>query len=243
MALIEIDNLSYVYPDGTPALEGVSLKIEDGERVALAGANGAGKSTLLLLLAGCLLPSEGAIRVDGIPVEKKNLPRIRRRLGLVFQNPDDQLFMPRVFDDVAFGPLNLGLSKEGIRRRVDESLGAVNMRRVSERPPHKLSAGEKRSVAIAAVLAMRPLILALDEPSSNLDPLNRRSLIRMLNGFSQSQIIATHDLDLALDVCERTVIMADGAIAADGPTEPLLTDDALLEKCRLERPLSRMGKG
>ena len=230
-------NVCYSYADGTPALNNISLEIAPGESVAIVGANGAGKSTLLLLLAGCLMPQSGKITVAGITLEKKNLSRIRTLAGLVFQNPDDQLFMPTVFDDVAFGPANMGLNDDEIRQRVERALATVSIAHLAERSPQRLSAGEKQAAAIATILAIAPPILLLDEPSSNLDPRNRRHLITLLKELPQTGIIATHDMDLALDVCDRTIIISRGEIAADGPTGEIMTDDRLLRECALERPL------
>jgi cobalt/nickel transport system ATP-binding protein len=198
------------------------------------GANGAGKSTLLLQLNGCLLPEAGRVDIGGIPVTRKTLPHVRRTVGLVFQDPDDQLFMPQVFDDVAFGPLNLGLSFEEVERHVVEALAAVGAVHLKERPPYRLSGGEKRAVAIAAVLSLNPAILVMDEPSSNLDPKTRRQLIELLKTFEHSLIIATHDLDMVLDLCERTLVLREGRIAADGPTVEIMQDEDLLASCHLE---------
>ncbi len=234
--LIEMHNLEYAYPDGTLALRGVSLRITHGESVALIGANGAGKSTLLLHFNGCLTPTAGTVRIGDFPVIKDTLPTIRRTVGMVFQNPDDQLFMPTVYDDVAFGPLNLGLPLAEVESRTMSALARVGLAHVKDKPPYRLSGGEKRSVAIATVLSMSPDILVMDEPSSNLDPQSRRNLINLLTTFTHTKIIATHDLDLVLDVCERTIILQQGRIAADGPTVELLQDVALLEASHLEQP-------
>ncbi len=239
--IVAVDALRYVYPDGTPALDGVSFSIHHGEAVGLVGANGAGKSTLLHQLAGVLLPTSGRARVGDLPVTEKTLPHVRRALGLVFQDPDDQLFMPTVADDVAFGPMNLGLAPEEVEQHVVAALERVGAAHLRRRPPHRLSGGEKRAVAIAAVLAMSPDVLVMDEPSSNLDPAARRLLIAQLRAFEHTRIVASHDLDLVLDVCSRTIVLAGGKIAADGPTAEVLADDALLERCRLERPLRLQG--
>ncbi len=236
-AAIEVSHLAFAYPDGTPALEGVSLAIARGESVAVVGANGAGKSTLMALLTGLLEPVAGAIRIGGIPLGRRSLAEIRRSLGMVFQDSDDQLFMPTAGEDVAFGPLNLGLPAELVEQRVGLALARVGASELRERPPHRLSGGEKRAVAIATVLAMEPAVLLLDEPSSNLDPRARRRLIRLLQGFAQTRVVATHDLDLALDLCERTVVMQAGRVVADGPTGRIFADTALLERSGLEPPL------
>jgi cobalt/nickel transport system ATP-binding protein len=235
--LVQVDALHYAYPDRTPALDGVSFSIHHGESVGLVGANGAGKSTLLLHLAGVLFPGSGKVRVGDWPVTRETVPRIRRSLGLVFQDPDDQLFMPTVEEDVAFGPANLGLPPDEVEARVVAALRRVGAEGLRRRPPHRLSAGEKRAVAIAAVLAMSPDVLVMDEPSSNLDPASRRALIAQLRLFEHTKIVASHDLDLVLDVCDRTIVLAAGRVAADGPTREVLDDGPLLARCRLERPL------
>ncbi|HPQ69035.1 MAG TPA: ABC transporter ATP-binding protein [bacterium] len=235
--LVEARDLHFTYPDGTPALRGVSFRITHGEAVALVGANGAGKSTLLQHLTGCLLPASGTLLIGDVYLDKKTLPVIRRTVGMVFQDPDDQLFMPTVGEDVAFGPLNMGLPPAEAQRRVREALAAVGAEHLIDRPPYKLSGGEKRAASIATVLAMSPNILVLDEPSSNLDPRGRRQLIEMLKTFTHTKIIATHDLDLVLDLCPRTIVLHKGAVAADGPTDAIMNDENLLRECRLEKPL------
>jgi len=235
--IVEIKDLEYAYPDGTHALKGVSFTITHGESVALIGANGAGKSTLLLHLNGCLLPQKGGARIGDMPITKTTLSSIRRSVGMVFQNPDDQLFMPTVYDDVAFGPLNLGLPLDEVEKRVQNALEQVGLTHVKEKPPYRLSEGQKRSIAIATVLSMSPDILVMDEPSSNLDPKSRRNLIHLLKTFTHTKIIATHDLDMVLDLCQRTIILHQGQIAADGTTLDIFQDKALLEKCNLEQPL------
>ena len=234
--LVEMRHVTFTYPDGTAALQDVSFRITHGESVALIGENGAGKSTLLLHLNGFLTPMSGSVRVGDLPVMKSTLPAIRRSIGMIFQHPDDQLFMPTVQDDVAFGPLNLGLPPEEVEARVANALTLVGMAYVAKKPPYRLSEGQKRSVAIATVLALEPNMLIMDEPSSNLDPKSRRNLINLLRTFTHTKIIATHDLEMALDVCERTIIMHQGRIAADGKTFDLLQNDALLEASHLERP-------
>lgn len=239
--IVEIQDLFYTYPDGTPALHGISLRITHGESLAIIGANGAGKSTLLRHLNGCLVPESGTIRVGGFPLTKKTLQQIRRTVGMVFQDPDDQLFMPLVRDDVAFGPLNLGLPAEEVEERVQQALRTVGAAHLISRPPYRLSAGEKRSVAIASVLSMDPAILVMDEPSSHLDPRARRLLIELLKSFRHTKIIATHDLDMALDLCGRTAVLRDGRVVADGPTVEILQDDGLLESSHLEKPLRLQG--
>lgn len=238
---INVEDVGYTYPDGTAALDGVSFDITHGESVAIVGANGAGKSTLLMHLNGLLSPARGSVDIGDVPVTKNTLPSIRRTVGMVFQNPDDQLFMPTVFEDVAFGPMNLGLEPGDIEERVTDALGRVGAERLRERPPYRLSGGEKRAVAIATVLAMWPNILVMDEPTSNLDPRARRRLIELLATFEHTKIIATHDLDLALELCERTIVMSGGKVTADGPTSEIFSDEALLEASGLERPLSLRG--
>lgn len=239
--IIELKDVEYVYPDQTEALSGISCRILHGEAVALVGANGAGKSTLLSHLAGIFVPSKGTIRVGDYPVNKQTLPHVRRSVGMVFQNADDQLFMPTVFDDVAFGPLNLGLPPEEVEKRVMEALEIVGAASLIHRPPYKLSGGQKRAVSIATVLSMLPDVLIMDEPSAGLDPLARRKLINLLKSFKHTRIIATHDLDLALDVCERTIVLAEGKILADGPTVQIFNDESLLAKSSLEKPLRMQG--
>ncbi len=236
--IVEIQDLAFRYPDGTEALRGVTFRVTHGESVAIVGANGAGKSTLLLHLNGVLAPEQGQVRIGHVPLTRATLPDIRRTVGMVFQDPDDQLFMPTVHDDVAFGPLNLGLPPEEVEARVDEALTRVDAQRLRDRPPHRLSGGEKRNVAIATVLAMAPDILVMDEPSSNLDPLGRRRLIALLRSFEHTKIVATHDLDLVLEVCERTIVMSDGTVTADGPTREVFGDQDLLARSHLEKPLA-----
>jgi cobalt/nickel transport system ATP-binding protein len=239
--IIEVTDLRYTYPDGTPALRGLSFRIVHGESVALVGANGAGKSTLLLHLNGCLTPAAGTVRIGDFPLTSKTLPYVRRTVGMVFQDPDDQLFMPLVHDDVAFGPLNLGLSPEDVEARIESALATVGAIHLRDRPSYRLSAGEKRAVAIASVLAMSPSILVMDEPTSSLDPRARRQLIKLLAGFDHTKIIATHDLDMALDLCSRTIVLKDGGIVADGPTGEILEDEGLLQASNLEKPLRLQG--
>jgi cobalt/nickel transport system ATP-binding protein len=234
---ISVVDLGFSYPDGTRALDGVSFEVGHGEAIAVVGANGAGKSTLLMHLNGLLSPGEGEVRIGGTPVTKSTLAEIRRTVGMVFQDPDDQLFMPSVFEDVAFGPMNLGLPADDVATRVDEALRRVGAAHLKERPPYRLSGGEKRAVAIATVLAMEPSMLVMDEPSSGLDPRARRRLIELLASFEHTRIVATHDLDLAATLCERTIVMSAGRVTADGPTREVFSDDELLEASGLERPL------
>lgn len=239
--LVAVQDLHYRYADGTAALRGVTFTLHHGESLGLVGANGAGKSTLLLQLAGVLLPERGTVRVGDWPVTPATLARVRRSLGMVFQDPDDQLFMPTVEDDVGFGPANLGLPEGEVRARVEGALDRVGALHLRARPPHRLSGGEKRAVAIATVLSMSPDILVMDEPSAGLDPASRRALIGQLRAFEHTKIVASHDLDLVYEVCRRTIVLQGGAVAADGPTEEILARRELLAEARLEPPLRLQG--
>ncbi|MBI4575706.1 MAG: ABC transporter ATP-binding protein [Planctomycetes bacterium] len=230
--------LCHVYPDGTEGLAGLDLEVEAGESVGLVGPNGAGKSTLLLHLNGTLRPTGGRLEVLGLEPGRASLPELRRRVGLIFQDPDDQLFMPTVLDDVAFGPLNQGLPGEEVARRVREALDRVGCAGYEGRAPYRLSGGEKRAVSIAGVLACAPELLALDEPSSHLDPRGRRRLIRILQGLEVTRVVASHDLELVLEVCSRSVLLDGGRVVAQGPTRALLADRGLLEAHGLEVPHS-----
>jgi cobalt/nickel transport system ATP-binding protein len=232
---IHARGLTYSYPSGQPALRGLELQVEHGERVAVLGANGAGKTTLMLHLNG-LLRGAGELEVAGLPVERGTLNELRQRVGLVFQDPDDQLFMPTVEEDVAFGPLNMDLERDEVRERVSDALAAVRMADAADRPPHGLSMGERRRVAIATVLAMRPQLLVLDEPTASLDPRARRELIEVLARVENTMLVTTHDLPLAAELCERALILAGGRVAADGPCRELLADAALLAGHDLELP-------
>jgi cobalt transport protein ATP-binding subunit len=232
---IEVQNLSFQYPDGTAALRGVSFVIQPGEKVGLVGPNGAGKSTLMLHLNG-ILKGQGQVLVCGLPIDERSLGRVRAAVGLVFQDADDQLFSPAVFDDVAFGPLYMGLPPDEVRRRTAEALAAVAMSGYARRVSHHLSVGEKKRIAIATVLSMQPEILVLDEPSAGLDPRARRGLIHLLQELPQTMLIATHDLRLVAEVASRTLVMDAGQIVADGPTAELLHDAALLARHGLELP-------
>lgn len=239
--IVEVKTLHHTYPDGTVALNNVSFRIHHGEAVAIIGANGAGKSTLLLHLNGYLAATSGDIRIGDTMLNKENLPEIRRTVGMVFQDPDDQLFMPTVFDDVAFGPLNLGLSPQEIEQRVTEALQRVESLDLRDKPPYHLSGGEKKRVAIATVLSMLPEILVLDEPTNGLDPHARRQLIALLRAFHHTRIVTTHDLDMVLELCERTIVLHDGQVMADGPTLEIFQNQELLDKCRLEKPFAMQG--
>jgi cobalt/nickel transport system ATP-binding protein len=225
---VEIRELSFAYPDGRQGLQGVNLAVRSGEKVALVGPNGAGKSTLLLHLNG-ILQGEGTVRVMDQEVAEPHLPRIRAQVGLVFQDPDDQLFSPSVFEDVAFGPLYAGLSEDEIRSRVGWALAQVGMEAYAERVSHHLSLGEKKRAAIASVLSMQPDILALDEPTAGLDPRTRRRLIGLLQELPQTMLVATHDMRMVAKAFPRMVILDGGQVVADGPTDELLADEQLLE--------------
>ncbi|MFX4262185.1 energy-coupling factor ABC transporter ATP-binding protein [Pelotomaculum propionicicum] len=235
--ITEVRNLQYIYPDGREALKDVSFRIHHGESVGIVGANGAGKTTLLMLLVGAIFPCKGEVIVGEVPVVKKTLPLIRQKMGMLFQNSDDQLFMSTVYDDVAFGPRNYKLDEREVERSVVKAMETVGIEHLRDRAPYKLSGGEKRAAAIATVLSMAPDILVMDEPSTALDPKSRRRLINLLKGFSHTKIIATHDLDLVFELCERTIIMKDGRVLSDGPTADILTDLPLMEQSGLEAPL------
>lgn len=238
--VLDVRELAFAYPDGHQALFGVDLHVHRGERVALLGPNGAGKTTLVLHLNGILGAATGdgagSVAVSGLAVEKKNLAEIRRRVGIVFQDPDDQLFMGSVRADVAFGPANLGLRGAELDRRVMGALEQVGMAEFADRPPHHLSFGQRRRVAVATVLAMEPEILVLDEPSSNLDPASRRELADILRGLDVTVLMVTHDLPYALELCPRSVVLSGGRVVDDGRTYDVLTDDALMRAHRLELP-------
>jgi cobalt/nickel transport system ATP-binding protein len=232
---IEAAALRFSYPDGTEVLQGVDFTVEQGESVAIIGPNGAGKSTLLLHLNG-ILRGTGDLRILGLPLEDKNVREIRRRVGVVFQDPEDQLFLTSVAQDIAFGPANMGLDRDEIATRVKEALAAVGMEGFENRSAHHLSFGQKKRIATATVLAMRPEVLVLDEPSSNLDPKARRHLIDILQDLPVTKIIVTHDLPVAYELCERALILSQGRIVADGPIEDILLDEALLAAHDLELP-------
>lgn len=234
--VLDVRGLAHAYPDGHQALFGVDLRVDAGERVAMLGPNGAGKTTLVLHLNGILTAGAGSVAVSGLPVTKDNLREIRRRVGVVFQDPDDQLFMASVRQDVGFGPANLGLRGAALERRITDALDRVGMVDFIDRPPHHLSFGQRRRVAVATVLAMEPEILVLDEPSSNLDPASRRELADILRSLDVTVLMVTHDLPYALELCPRSVVLSDGVIVADGETRDILTDDSLMRSHRLELP-------
>ena len=231
--IIQIKDLNFIYPDNTQALKDINLDIYEGESLGIIGPNGAGKSTLLLHLNG-ILNGNGGIKVFDLEMNRDNLIQIRKNVGLVFQDPDNQLFMPTVFDDVAFGPINLDFSKGKVNKAVEQALGQVGMQSFSERISHHLSYGEKKKISIATVLSMQPKVLALDEPTSNLDPKSRRDLIDLLRIFSLTKIIASHDLKMIQDLCQRTIILDSGSIVAIGDTQDILKDKTLLKKHSLE---------
>ncbi|MBW3666094.1 MAG: energy-coupling factor ABC transporter ATP-binding protein [Actinobacteria bacterium] len=239
---VSVADLHFAYPDGRQALSGVTFSVGKGERLAVLGPNGAGKTTLALHLNGLLRAARGTIRIGDLEVTDDNLVEIRRRVGLVFQDPDDQLFMPTVAEDVAFGPANLGLEGDELEGRVDEALAAVEATNLRQRVPHHLSGGEKRRASLATVLAMDPGVLVFDEPASGLDPAGRRELMETLVGLPVTQVLITHDLPLALELCPRSVILDEGRVSADGPTAGLLGDDELLARHRLEMPYRLDGR-
>ncbi len=234
--IVRATHISYIYPDGTEALRDISFEAHHGESIALVGGNGAGKSTLLQLLCGALMADSGEIRIGDIPIVKNTLPAIRQSVGMVFQNPDDQLFMPTVLEDVCFGPLNMGLPDKDALEHAHRALETVGLWDIRDKASHRLSGGEKRGAAIATVLAMEPNVLVMDEPSTHLDPYSRRQMIDFLQEFIHTRIIATHDLAMVLDLCPRVILMNQGRIVADGATEDIFRDRELLESCRLEQP-------
>lgn len=233
---IKCDNLEFTYSDGNKALKGVSLEIEKGEKVAIVGPNGAGKSTLFLQFNG-ILRGSGTITISDTILSDSSLTKIRRRVGVVFQDPNDQLFCPTVFDDIAFGPLHFGMPTHEITGLVVKSLEVVGLEGFENKSSHHLSFGERKRVAIASVLSCRPEILLMDEPTANLDPKHRRDMINMVNGWNFTTVIATHDLDLAWDICSRCIILNAGEVKADGPIEEILKNEALLKSNDLELPL------
>ena len=239
--MIEFQNVSFAYEKNRPVLRDLSFSIADGESVGLIGANGAGKSTVMKLLLG-LLTGEGKILVDGIEVRKDTLSQIRRKLGFVLQNSDNQMFMPTVYEDMIFAPLNYGLTREQAEQRVDRVLAELGLKELKHRHNHRISGGEKRMAAIATILAMEPEAVLMDEPSSALDPYNRRIVIHTIRSLPQTKLITSHALDMILDTCSRVILLSDGRIAADGPAEEILRDKALLEAHRMELPFCLAGR-
>lgn len=238
--MIEFKNVSFSYEAGTPVLNDLSFTIADGESVGLIGANGAGKSTIMKAMLG-LLPVQGEVLIDGIPVMKKTLSQIRQKLGFVLQNSDNQMFMPTVYEDMRFAPKNYGLDEAEIEARIDEVLERLHLSELKYRYNHKISGGEKRMAAIATILVMNPEALIMDEPTTALDPINRRTVIRAINDLPQTKLIASHDLDMILDTCDRVILISCGAIVADGKTQDILRDKALLEANRMELPFCLSG--
>ena len=238
--MLEFRNVSFSYEPGTPVLDNLSFHIRKGETVGLIGANGAGKSTIMKLMLG-LLPAQGEILVDGMPVTKQNLPPIRQKIGFVLQDSDNQMFMPTVYEDMIFGPRNYGLSREEADARVDRVLRELGLENLKHRYNHKISGGEKRMAAIATILAMEPEMIVMDEPSTALDPVNRRRVISTINSRKETKLIASHDLDMILDTCQRVILLNHGSIVADGEAETILRDQALLEANRMELPFCLQG--
>ena len=238
--MLEFRNVSFSYEPGTPVLDNLSFHIRKGETVGLIGAKGAGKSTIMKLMLG-LLPAQGEILVDGMPVTKQNLPPIRQKIGFVLQDSDNQMFMPTVYEDMIFGPRNYGLSREEADARVDRVLRELGLENLKHRYNHKISGGEKRMAAIATILAMEPEMIVMDEPSTALDPVNRRRVISTINSRKETKLIASHDLDMILDTCQRVILLNHGRIVADGEAETILRDQALLEANRMELPFCLQG--
>jgi cobalt/nickel transport system ATP-binding protein len=234
--IVEAKGLRYSFPDGNEVLKGVDFRITHGESVAVVGGNGAGKTTLLLHLNGYYLATAGQVRVGDVLVEKGTLDTVRSAVGMVFQDPDDQLFMPTVRDDVAFGPLNMGVTGSEVDSKVEAALEKVGMLHLADKPPYKLSQGEKRAAAIASVLSMQPDILVMDEPSSGLDPVGRGRLLDLLESFEHTKIIATHDYDLAREICDRVIVIMDGQVSYDGAAETLFADNEAMQKMLLASP-------
>ena len=238
--MIAFEHVSFSYDGGTPVVEDLTFSIQKGESVGLIGANGAGKSTIMKLLLG-LLSGSGRIAVDGLPVTRQNLSAIRQKIGFVLQDSDNQMFMPTVYEDMIFGPRNYGLSKQEAEQRVDAVLGRLGLQELKHRYNHKISGGEKRMAAIATILAMEPEAIVMDEPSTALDPVNRRTVIRTINALPQTKLIASHDLDMILDTCSRVLLLSHGRLVADGDAEAILRDKDLLEANRMELPFCLQG--
>ncbi len=240
--MIELKHLSFSYEDGQTVLDDLNVTIHDHEKVGLIGANGAGKSTLMKLLLG-LLTGEGEILVDDLPLNARHLSAIRQKIGFVLQNSDNQMFMPTVYEDMIFGPLNYGVPRDEADKRVDTVLKTLGLTHLKHRPNHKISGGEKRMAAIATILAMHPSIILMDEPSTALDPFNRRTVIRAIQSLDETRLIASHDLDMILETCDRVILLGQGRIVADGPVREILSDRTLLEQNRMELPLGMQTPG
>ena len=238
--MIQFENVSFSYDSANPVVQNLSFTIQKGETVGLIGANGAGKSTIMKLLLG-LIRGQGEITVDDLPLNKQNIPAIRQKIGFVLQDSDNQMFMPTVYEDMIFGPRNYGLSKEETERRVDDVLNRLGLSELKHRYNHKISGGEKRMAAIATILAMEPEMILMDEPSTALDPVNRRTVINTIRCLPQTKLIASHDLDMILDTCQRVILLSHGNIVADGDAEAILRDKALLEANRMELPFCLQG--
>jgi len=239
--LINIEQLAFTYPDGTRALDGVTLQIRRGESTGIVGSNGAGKSTLVNHMNGWFLPQEGRVRIDGLKIDKKNREAVRKRVGLLFQNPDDQLFTARLYDDVMFGPTNLGMEMGAAEAATEKLLREFGLWELRDKPPSHLSQGQKRFAALVTVLVMKPSILVMDEPTSDLDPRNRRKLIGLVNTLQVTTVTVSHDLDFIWETCQRVCIMNSGRIVANGPARELLSNRDLLEENGLELPLRLQG--
>lgn len=236
--MIEFEHVSFAYEKNNPVINDMSFRIERGESVGLIGANGAGKSTIMKLLLG-LASGDGRISVDGMEVNSENLSKVRKKMGFVLQNSDNQMFMPTVYEDMMFAPLNYMVSREDAEKKVDEVLRSLDLTELKYKYNHKISGGEKRMAAIATILAMEPEVILMDEPTSALDPYNRRIVINTIKGLEQTKIITSHDLDMILDTCERVILISKGSVVADGPAEKILSDKELLEKHRMELPLGK----
>lgn len=234
---MEVDHVTFAYESGKKVLNDISFQAKEQDAIGIVGANGVGKSTLLKLLVGLDLNYEGSIRIEDIPVQKETLPKIREKIGYVFQDSDSQLFMSTAYEDIAFAPRNYGLPQEEVTRRVCHALEMTGISHLKDKQIYKMSGGEKKLVSIATILSMTPDIIIMDEPTIALDPRNRRNLIHILNSFAHLKIIASHDMDMILDTCNRTILMAEGKIICDGATEEILSDQTLLERCGLELPL------
>lgn len=239
--MIEFKNVSFSYEKGKKVLDDISFVIEPGETVGLIGANGAGKSTIMKIFLGLLFPTDGMVSVDGITVDKSHLSEVRQKIGFVLQNSDNQMFMPTVYEDMIFGPLNYGIPKDEVEKKVDAVLAELDLAAIKNRHNHKISGGEKRMAAIATVLCMEPEVILMDEPSTALDPVNRRTVINTINKLPQTKLIASHDLDMILDTCDRVILISNGKVVADGKTLDILKDKELLESNRMELPFCLQG--